>query len=344
MSMILKNIRWLCLGLFGWSFMAHAYDDKVCYPTSGSPNLVHYSVSKTISSAQNKADSLLDNEYISTGQLSDFTCNCNNPDETMLHWWSSQPTVPIDTLHSKLLLTPSIGVTLYIYIQGSPGGGDLAPNYNAVPFTGVPNNVTEPCGMSGSTTSGPKGKIAISITKPIISGADFDGPVAKIWHYRKPNYLNPSDPVESIIILNLHLTVPDNCTLLPGSTMNVDLGTLKPHQFRNKAYSDVPYSYTPKDFNLKFNCSISNTTLNVSLVGNGDTQGKGFATSKSDVSVIIKDKDGNIIPPDTLAGTVTVDGSKNSSTLTLSAYPTTNGIIPSVGEFSTTATILMSYQ
>ncbi|MBB1200721.1 hypothetical protein EGM70_10500 [Enterobacteriaceae bacterium 89] len=336
----LKSIKWLCLSLLCWSFMAHAYDDKVCYPTAGTPAVLDYNLTKSLTKAQNTANNNMISD-IDLGGTTQYTCECDDANAQMVHYFSASSPLPTVMIgNSKYFaITKNLWARVQIYID-SPSPN----NYYEVPFTGIANQWTEPCSRTGNDAAARKARVSLYVVHPMISGAEYHGTIARVWHYRKPGYINEADPVETVVNFDINLTVPDKCTLLPGSVLNVDLGSLRPHQFKGKAYSEVPDSYTPKNFNLKFSCTISNATLNVDLIGNEDAHNQGFATNKPNISVIIKDKDGNIIPPDGRAGSVTIDANKNSSTLVLNAYPTTDGVIPSLGEFSTTATILMSYQ
>lgn len=345
---MMKKTLWLVTLMFsGFVNAASAAGDKVCYPTSGSPVVQSYSISKTLSAEDNQPNSLLLNNYaISTGQSITFTCNCDSPSENVSHWWSSATNYPVtqDGNYSWQQLTPYLAASVEIYIYNSTGGERNA-NYHTIPFIGVTNNTVQSCSMNGNAASGSQGTVSLKIIKPAVGHIAFNGIVAKLWHYRKPNYINQADPPEGIVNLNLNFDVPNGCTLLPGSTMNVDLGTNIQTDFTGRIYPESPKSYTPKTFELQFDCDFSSDALDVVLNGVIDSQGMGFATSNPDVSVIITDDKGTIIKPNQFAGIVTVGDTTTSTRLILKAYPSNAGSsgVPTPGFYDATVTILLSY-
>ncbi|MBF7993696.1 fimbrial protein [Rahnella laticis] len=361
----MKRLFAVLLGSLLYSGFCHAYGDKVCYPTSGAPAVQDFSITKTLTKAENAPgspsdinDNLISFQSTTGGGGIPFQCDCTNPNATMVHWWSSVAMYPYTNAGTKRYswqqLSPYLSASVRIHINGNNtgtgGGGD-----NVVPFIGAPNNSNETCvvaGAGGTASSGSTGDVSIKITKAIVGEARFDGPVAKIWHYRKANYLNQADPVESIVYLHLLLTAPDGCTLLPGGTMTVPLGQTKQGQFTGQVYPQPPKSYTPRRVDLQFDCDFaSSASLDVVLSGSADDKGQGFATSNPDVSVIVTDGGGAILPPNKTVGSVKtggalVNGSAKTSVLSLRAYPTNSGSKPSPAaeDFDATVNILLTYQ
>ena len=341
MTRNIRTIKWLCPVLLGWSVVANAYDEGVCYPTSGSPVTTNFPLNGAIDEAHNSLDGLVSTVQVTNAPTVEYKCVCSDPNAVTGNYYSSMLTVPANgspDAPGNIALSPSINLSILLSVKF-----DSYSASRSVPFTGQGQSNTK-CGLTGSTNNAGNGWAKLYIHKRVVSGISFHGVVAKVWHYRKANYINPADPPERLIYIDAEMSVPENCTLMPGSALTVDLGRLTPHQFKNKAYGEIPANYTPKDFQLKFSCNFANTALDVNLLGNRDTVTQGFATTKSDVSVMILDKDGNIISPDEKAGSVTVGADKSSSTLALRAYPTSSGGIPTAGDFSTTATILLDFE
>lgn len=342
---------WLSAALFiGWSSSAHAYDDKVCYPSNGVPTTQTFAVTKSIDKTSNKANSTIipRTSTTSSGQTV-FTCTCSSPNTKMAHWWSSKEMFPYTT-DSKghwQQITPNMAANVEIYVYNSTGG-ETKGNYHSIPFTGITNRTNEICGLKNHTAdTGKSGTVTLKITKAAIGSISFKGLVGKMFHYRKANYINTADPVEVAVYLDLNLTIQGGCTLLPGSVLNVDLGDrVKQSDFNGQAYPSPPKSYTPVQFDLKFDCDFSDSEMNIVLTGSTDAQGQGFATDKKDVSVIVTDKNGTVLPPNTLAGSVDVNSDSTTSTLSLKAYPANSGSnpAPGVGAYESTATILLSYK
>lgn len=346
----MKKIVLLVVMLFCYVKSGFAYDDKVCYPTSGTPTKQSFQITKTLTKEQNTANSTIvpRTETTSTGSTS-FSCYCTSPNATMVHWWSARAMFPYTAVSGQYWqqLTPNLAASVEIYVYGSTGG-PVVSSYHPVPFTGVANISSEKCGITnGNATSGSRGAVSVKITKPSVGNITFNGPVAKIWHYRKANYYNPADPVEAVVNLNLNITIPGGCTLLQGSVLNIDLGgQTRQTQFIDRPYPSAPSSYTPRPVDLKFDCDFANSDMDVVLTGDTDEQGKGFATSSPDVSVIVTDTNGTIIPPNTQAGSVSIDATSISSTLKLKAYPANSGsqAAPEAAPYNATATILLSYE
>lgn len=346
----MKNVLLLfVLVMCGYMTMAMAAGDKVCYPSSGSPSVLQYNATTSLTADQNKAGSII-LSYLSVlagGGAVPFTCNCDSPTSSMVHWWSASSTFPVtqDGQYSWLQLTPSLQASVEIRILGSTGGPHNSA-YHPIPFTGVANDYSEPCAMSGSASSGARGTITLRVIKPAVGHIEFNGKIASVWHYRKADYINEADIPEETINLSLVLDVPSGCVLLPGSTMNVDLGNNIQTDFKGQTYPEGPKSYTPRSFGLQFDCNFSTNALDVVLNGIVDGKGSGFGTSKDDVSVIVTNDEGKIIPPNTLAGTVGLVGDENISTkLILKAYPSNSGSqgVPASGAYNATVTILLSY-
>ncbi|HAV1831919.1 TPA: fimbrial protein [Enterobacter hormaechei subsp. steigerwaltii] len=129
--------------------------------------------------------------------------------------------------------------------------------------------------------------------------------------------------------------------------INVDLGqNIRASQFRGQAYPQPPKSYTARNVDLTFDCDFSNADVDISLVGTRDTQQQGFASSSPDISVIVANQDGTIIPPQSNAGYVTVGSDKVSNTLHLKAWPPNSGTAatPEASSYTATATIMVPYR
>ncbi|WMY72964.1 fimbrial protein [Buttiauxella selenatireducens] len=341
----MKKIIALLVIVLGYATNGFAAADKVCYPSSGTPGKQNFTIAKTLTKEENMANAVLvDKESTTSSGSVSFTCDCTSPNTSVSHWWSTQGMFPYTSSngYSWQQLSPFLAASVELYIYNSGGN-----NMHAVPFTGISNKVSEKCGMSGSAASGSRGTVSIKIIKPAVGQINFNGTVAKMWHYRKANYINPADPVEMMVNLNLNITVPEGCTLLAGSTLNIDLGSqTRQTQFVGQPYPEPPTSYTPRAVNLQFDCDFANAALDVVLSGNADDQGQGFATSSPDVSVIVTDSNGSIIPPNTEAGKVNVGLSTITDTLKLKAYPTNSGseVAPNAAPYTATATILLTYE
>lgn len=341
--MLLKQCIYLTLLAPSLSY-AFEYEDKVCYPGYGSAYPQTFSITKTLATEDNVAGAIVVPRTSTTGSgRVPYDCYCDNPTAQVSHWWSSQNIYPYTTEGDGhwQQITPNLEANIEMYVWNS--GGD---NYHSVPFIGISNNVQESCDRTGTASTGNTGKVTIRMAKPYVGDISFNGLVAKIWHYRKANYVDYSDPVMVSISLNLNITVPGGCTLLPTSTMTVELGRTNQSEFSGVPYPAAPTSYSPSTFDLKFDCEAPYGELDVTLLGEADSQGQGYKTSHGGISVIVADTGNTILPPNTVAGGVTVDEGLTSSSLKLRAWPTYSGSssAPEPGKFEAIATIQLNYK
>lgn len=347
-------VRTFNLLLFMFPAFSYAYGDKVCYPrgvtsgVAGSAYTQSFSVTQSLNSEENVAGTVIVDRTATTGSGSvPFACSCDNPTEVTSHWWSSQALFPYrsDNLGHWQQITPNLEANVEMYVYNS-SGGLINGNFHSIPFRGITNRVNEACETTGTAATGNKGMVTVRMSKPHVGSIVFSGPVAKVWHYRKPNYLNISDPVMVTINLNLNISIPGGCTLLPSSTMQVELGNIRQSDFSGQPYLSPPKPYVPATFDLKFDCDFNHGELDVVLVGHMDNYGQGYSTSNEDISVIIADSLNNVLPPNSIAGGVSVNTDTSTSTLSLKAWPTHSGNsdVPAAGTFNTTATIQLSYK
>ncbi|MBB5191838.1 hypothetical protein HNQ50_002568 [Silvimonas terrae] len=139
------------------------------------------------------------------------------------------------------------------------------------------------------------------------------------------------------------------CVLSDGGTMSVDLGTALSPNFSGVGYGNPPNGYTPRNFLIKVKCDTSligsGFAADVTLDGVSDTK-SGWATNRSDISVIIQDANGVNILPRTKAGVISVDKDGNTTAgLALRAFPTArNGTAPGANTYTTLITVYTTYQ
>lgn len=340
----------LPLLMFLFPAMCYSYNSGVCYPSSGGPFVQSFATGETsIGKEQNTANSvLISNKELNTGQSVVYSCYCVTGNSQQPHYWYARGMFfPItnEGTYAWQPLTANLSASVELYVYNSTGGSRV-PTYHSVPFDAVSNGVTESCTKDHAiAATGSQGTVSIKITKPAIGHIAFSGTVAKMWHYRRNTGLDPADPVEVLVNLNVSIDVPDNCTLQPGGIMNIDLGSTPQTQFSGQVYSQPPKSYTPRPVNLIFDCTVANNSLDVTLVGTKDEQGQGYTTSNPDISVIVTNESGSIISPNELAGIVNLNSDMSTDVLKLKAYPTnsSSNTAPQAGSFETTATILLNY-
>ena len=334
--------------------LSYAYGDKVCYPTgstagvAGAPYNQGFSVTQSLNSEDNVEGAVIVDRASTTGSGSvPFTCECDDPDVSVSHWWSSQAMFPYtsDSQGHWQQITSNLEANVEMYVYRS-SGGQTQSNYHSIPFIGISNNSNQSCSLTSSAGTGNRGTVTVRMSKPHVGNIVFSGLVAKVWHYRKPDYLNTSDPVMVTISLSLNISIPGGCTLLPGSTMQVELGNISQSDFSAQPYPNPPTPYSPATFDLKFDCDFAHGELDVVLVGNVDEHGQGYSTSHEEISVIIADSFNNVLPPNSDAGDVSVNPDESTSVLSLKAWPTYSGSgnAPTAGEFDATATIQLSYK
>lgn len=340
-------IRCLTLLLLFIAGHSYAYSDGVCYPSSGSPQRLNYNVTKTITAPENIAGAIVDSHSGGTGSFL-FSCDCSSPSSMALQYWSSTalyPAVVIDG-NNYLEISPELKVKVAPYIVVDPARRTRGAF--SIPFSNVVVNESSSCGAVNQPTESLGGFVGeVRITNPIVGELSFSGPVGQIYMSRNSEPVNPTNPPMAIVYLDFNFTAPNNCIVRPGGVINVDLGQkVRPSQFKGRPYPQPPSSYTLRGVDLTFDCDFSNADVDVSLAGNPDPQGQGFASSSPDISVIVTDDKGTIIPPQSAAGYVTINESKVSNTLHLKAYPTNSGseAVPQVSAYTATATIQLSYR
>lgn len=334
----------LCLLMLA-SFYSNAYSDGACYNSSGSPVVSNFTVDSVVAPEHNKAGELAYSGSQNDGKTLNITCSCSSPSSASYYYWTATSDFPsIDSQY--LQLTPELKIVAETWLYSdylNSGGG----NYQSIPFAAMRAGPRGACGVSNKLTGDAYPvRMTIDITKPIMGHASYHGTVGQVYLRRDANPVAPGDPPVSILNLDLDLTVPDNCTVRPGGVINVDLQSVRQGQFKGQAYPLPPKSYTPKSFDLTFDCNFSNADVDVTLLGTGDKQLQGFASSNPDVSVIITDNDNNIIPPNSYAGGVTVGSDQSTTTLHLKAYPTNLGknAVPGASNYTATATIQLLYK
>jgi hypothetical protein len=342
------TLRTLCTLLLLCSAYGHAYSDKTCYPSSGSPYVSTFTATGVVAADKNGSGKSIFNDTQNINQSVTYKCYCSNPAGYSFLYWTGTSDYPATGQYgNRLQITPEMQINVESFIYTNTSGG----NYFDIPFSpadGARSQSTNSCGTADRSAKGAtqvRGNIVV--TKPVIGNISFHGVVGKVYLRRDANPPLPTDPPMVVLNMDIELTVPDACTVRPGGVINVDLGqNIRQSQFRGQAYPLPPKSYTPRSFNLMFDCNFSNAAVDVILTGNRDTQTQGFASSSPDVSVIVTDSSGNIVAPNTLAGDVVVGSDSTSTTLHLKAYPTNSGAnpVPEASNYTATATILLSYK
>lgn len=273
-----------------------------------------------------------------------YNCECEGYTGYSYEYWSATSDYPSYD-KNYVQITPNLRVNIFPFIYYSTND---AGNYFSVPFSNIKSSSSKPCNVQNrATKSGTVANISVRITKPAIGSLLFSGPVAKIYLNHSGDPVNPADPPLAIIYLDLNFSVPNNCTVRPGGVINIDLGqSVRATQFKGRAYPLPPKSYTLRNLDLTFDCDFSNADVDVILLGTFDAQRQGFATSSPDISVIVTDDKGAIIPPQSEAGYVSIGDDKISNTLHLKAYPTNSGseAMPAATSYTSTATIQVSYK
>jgi type 1 fimbria pilin len=325
-----------------FSGSAHAASDRLCVPDDGASQ-IQYNVTDAFNSSENEAGNIvIYRTQQDSGGRRTFTCTCSNTNASVLHYFSAQSPFSYYAADNLqwLKVNPSFSTAVEIYVYNSTGGS-VQNNYHSVPFTGVTNNVSADCNTTGSASTATKGKVSVKLEKRVVGTLAFNGTVARVWHYRRPNYVNPSDPVSAIVNLKIDVEVPANCALRAGSVLTVPFGTLQSSQFNGVTYPNPPNNFTPKPVDLAFDCDFSSEILSLQLNADQDAPGQGIKVQgRTDLSVIITDEDGTVLPPNQKAGEVVVDSDMKTSTLHLKAHPSNpSATLPTPGEFTATAVI-----
>ncbi|SVK52679.1 putative fimbrial protein StiH [Acinetobacter baumannii] len=142
------------------------------------------------------------------------------------------------------------------------------------------------------------------------------------------------------------VTVPQSCEISP-QTVTVDFGDILTTNFQTKGA--MPPRFTPEERTLTLACRNISDGVKVSLSFRGEADGsmpEALKTSNSNIGVMIKDMQGNVIRPQ--SGRLPIDNFQypnQSGSSRISVYPiNTTGQAPSVGQFNATATIQAEIQ
>lgn len=330
------------LMFFIFSSSAHADSNYLCTPDLGH-TVVNYNLNDAFNSSQNIAGELIVNrkEIDTNGVERPYTCKCSGYSGSALHYFSSQSQFGYITEDGRrwLKVKPEFVVAAEFFIYQSTGGTDPSGNYHSVPFTGITNNVTEPCNFQGSAVTATRGLISVKLKSRVVGELKYSGEIAKVWHYRRSNYINVSDPYVAAVNLNLDVEVPAKCALRSGSVLTVPFGTLQASQFDGVTYPNPPKNFTPTPFDLAFDCDFSSEILKLKFLGDATESLQAIKVNGDDnLSVVILDDAGDIFPPNVKVRELPVGANMKTPILRFSAYPTAY-TRPKSGPFNATAVI-----
>ncbi|MBV4414030.1 fimbrial protein [Enterobacteriaceae bacterium YMB-R22] len=248
-----------------------------------------------------------------------------------------------------LTLNEYMDVKITIHIEGA-NNGELV-----VPFGPVSNNYNQNyCVPGGIPTlvnvfrSGSEGNVTFKLKKKIINGITLVGTeVARLYGRLGPGTMG-STPLATVTIQSAIITVPDKCVINDGQPINVDFGEVGNSSTK---LNGVNYA---QNVPIKVQCqggSFATGNLAIKLgiqqanpaSFNRDYLGTTGSVDRSNLGIVLKDRSGNTVVPNTFYDIPGFDENRGEWNLTAAPIAKAGTMIPE-GDFNASATVIAQFQ
>lgn len=299
-----------------------------CIPDSGSPSIGNVDVSQFVTSS--------DDDYVGYTKTFDMTssiaratatCECASGPSNYFWDWAS-----------FLVATESVGGITYGILDEYVGIA-VMPRTDVnvwAPYSDLGfNNQSSVCGQN--YIGGGAGKAQLRIRKKII-GTVY---VGSVMFYQKGTntYQGEATRVpETQINFYGTINVPQNCVLDTGDIIDIDLHDIWSGKFDTKGQKARDFAPVVRQVAVTCDGGISaNANLTVRFQARPDANvSNAIASDNPDVGVMIADKDGNVITPN--SGIIPFSLDNLQATYTFQVYPvSTTGNPPAEGKFTALA-------
>lgn len=312
----------------------------VCNNVNGSPSLVDYDLTTTLTPAQNQAGKTV---QLTKSQEVNVQATCpagSAPDNrTYRSYVSPYPVVETDGLWKYLKLDPDY-LEGAMQIQDSAVGNIYPPINNYLMGADDKVNTGEPFYIRDSNLI-----FQLKIAKPFV-GSVVIPPKTMFNVYVTTTHDDPLSTVVYNIVYSGSITVPQSCEINAGQTILVDFGSLYSGSFNHAG--EKPVDVRARSFNVPVKCSGVDSTVNLSMrvVATADSHDpQAIASDNPDVGVVVETRDGRALTPNdasSVAPFVTDDAGR--ANIGLRAYPvSTTGNVPAEGAFTALANLRVDF-
>ncbi|MEB4675817.1 fimbrial protein [Enterobacteriaceae bacterium G50] len=352
MTAIYSNTRYrlfrlLIAGLLLSVGAVHTAYAGSCTNTAGENILAVNVGSLTITDAQNVAGQVADpfTEWDGQGQYT-IKCDCRSLTASRGRWAFSASMFLPASEPGWYALNEFLSVKVRSQVKGA--------SPSEIPFSNLGTGSEESykiCEKSETLQgvgSGTSGDMGIKITRPILGSVSINNvKIAGLWIcYNTP--ASDECAVKGESNLNYYfsgsITAPTNCTINAGQVVSVDLGTVYSGEFNG--VGEKPQGYTPRSVKIPVQCSsgidaMATLQFRISATASSDLE-SAIKTSNNGVGILIEDKQGNIIKPNTTETPFPLSNSHAEIEFNASPVSTT-GTFTQSGPYNATATIAVEY-
>lgn len=326
----------LCLVPFLPQFAAAA----VCNNVNGSPSLINYDLTSTLTSAQNQVGKTV---QITKSQQTNVQAVCpagSAPDNrTWRSYVSPYPVVESEGSWKYLKLDQD-HLEGAMQIQDSAAGNIFPPSGNNLMSADDNVNSGEPFPVRDANLL-----FQVKIVKPFV-GSVVIPPKTLFNVYVTTAADDPLSTAVYNIVYSGVITVPQSCEINAGQTILVDFGSLYSGSFNHAG--EKPTGVRARSVNVPVKCSGVDSTVNLSMrvVATADSHDpQAIASDNPDVGVVVETSDGRALTPNdasSVAPFVTDDAGR--ANIGLRAYPvSTTGNVPAEGAFTALANLRVDF-
>ena len=326
-----------------------AADWGPCFPVNGT-QIFTTSFDHTITdTSKNASGTAVDNFYTwRLGTTYNGTCECPaEADRTTPYppeYYKTTSDLPKgDVVAGKQYYTINkyLGIAASVYVHNN--------NYVDVPFSDVSNkanNGTTDC-VSGSYTSGARGKLSLYIIHPFVGEQIIPQVrVVSIFGTKKPGLYGSQALAE--VYVSGRVVVPQGCELSTGSTLEIPFGEFQAHDFKDRK-GQMPTGAASITKELQFKCTNISDGVKIYLNIEGtpnENDSNAISMGNPDIGAIIKGEGGNVLIPNSVAFeqemkvSELVDDTHRVASTKLTFEPiSTTGKMPATGDYEGIATL-----
>lgn len=327
-SAVRKVACFLGVVLCAFFFYTPATFAGACIPDSGSPSIGNVDISQFVTSPSD--------DYV--GYTKTFDMSSSIAPATATCGCASGPSSDFWDWASFLVATESVGGITYGILDEYVGIA-VMPRTDAnvwAPYSDLDySNGGTVCGQNN--IGGGAGKAQLRIRKKII-GTVFVGSV--MFYQKGTNTYRGEGARVPETQINFYgtINVPQNCVLDTGDIIDIDLGNIWSGKFDTKGQKAKDYPPVVRTVAVRCSGGISaNANLTVRFQATSDANVRdAIASDNRDVGVMIADKNGNVITPNT--GVIPFSLDNYQATYTFQVYPvSTTGNQPREGKFTALA-------
>lgn len=337
----------MLLGLIsgGWSQAVLAYT-YACEPETATANFYTNFGSYTIADTSKNSTGTIfkDAASYNSGGSTSMVCDCEKGTSLDRFFWSETSLIDDGNIDGTEFYT----VNDYLQVGVSILLGGNVNAYKPLPWTALDNQRadTTGCGgdVAGDVNTGSMGILSLRIVKPFVGRSIIaNAKVADIYAGRSATGSHGAQPIVSVYLSGSGYA-PQSCKINSGQIVTVDFGQLFSGSFITKG--QMGGTAVDKTVVVPISCTNIDAGANMTLRFQTETSpdySDAIKTSNPDVGILIKDREGNLITPNT--GTIPFNLDNNSdANVTFHLEPvSTTGTQPAAGTFHAEAYIRVDF-